>query len=193
MAIDLSHFHKFNVADTCSIWNIFSSRILYEAANAAGCHFCLTYFVHYECLYKSRKSYSPEDIELKERLQIAIRDQKITSYHLDLEDLQEIDILQQRMKLGKGELASIAFAKKTQQAFLTDDMKARRLAGEVMHRQFVQTTPHLVGWLFFKSFFGDSDLQLILDEHEKFKRPLAPYFTEMYETALSYRLKSSSH
>ncbi len=109
--------------------------------------------------------------------------------HLDLEDLQEIDILQKRKNLGKGELASIAFAKKTKQAFLTDDIKARRLAEEVMTRQFVQTTPHLLGWLFFAYFLGDYDLKTVTEEHKKYSRPLAQYFKEMYNRALDYRSK----
>lgn len=193
MSIDPSKFQKLNVADTCAIWNILSSRLLYMTANAAGCSFCCTNFVHYECLHKPRKAYTSEDIELQDRLQGAIQDGKFKSCHLDLEDLQEVDILQKRKNLGKGELASIAFAKKTNQAFLTDDIKARRLAQEVMTRQFVQTTPHLVGWLFFAYFLGDGDLKPVIDEHKKYDRPLAQYFNEMYSRALDYRSKLHLH
>ena len=189
MSIDLSQFQKLNVTDTCAIWNVLSSRLLYMAANAAGCSFCCTNFVHYECLHKLRKTHTLEDLELQNRLKEAIQDGKFRSYHLDLEDLQEVDILQKRKNLGKGELASIAFAKKTNQAFLTDDIKARKLAEEVMTRQFVQTTPHLVGWLFFASFLGDGDLKTVVDEHQKYNRPLAQYFKEMYNRALDYRSK----
>ncbi|MBD2119387.1 hypothetical protein [Trichocoleus sp. FACHB-262] len=189
MSIDPSQFKELNVTDTCVIWNVLSSRLLYMAANAAGCSFCCTNFVHYECLHKPRKTYTSEDVELQNRLKEAIQDGKFRSYHLDLEDLQEVDILQKRKNLGKGELASIAFAKKTNQAFLTDDVKARKLAEEVMTRQFVQTTPHLVGWLFFVSFLGDGDLKSIVDEHQKHNRPLAQYFKEMYNKALDYRSK----
>jgi len=189
MPIDPSQFQKLNVADTCSIWNVLSSRLLYVAANAAGCSFCCTNFVHYECLHKPRKTYTSEDLELQARLKEAILDGKFRSYHLDLEDLQEVDILQKRKNLGKGELASIAFAKKTNQAFLTDDIKARKLAEEVMIRHFVQTTPHLVGWLFFANFLGDGDLKSIVDEHQKYNRPLSQYFEDMYSRALDYRSK----
>lgn len=189
MSIDPSEFQKLNVTDTCSIWNILSSRLLYVAANVANCSFCCTNFVYYECLHKLRTKFTSEDIELQNRLKEAIKDGKFRSYHIDLEDLQEVDILQKRKNLGKGELASIAFAKKTRQAFLTDDKKARELAEEVMTRQFVQTTPHLVGWLFFKNFLGDGDLKSIVDEHQKYNRPLARYFKDMYDRALDYRSK----
>lgn len=189
MAIDPSDFKKFNVADTCSIWNILSSQRLYVTAQLAKCYFCCTNFVYYECLHKPRKEYKPEDIELKNRLIQAIQDNKFKTYHLDIEDLQEIALLQKRKNLGKGELASIAFAKKTNQAFLTDDKKAINLAKEVMARQFVQTTPHLLGWLFFTNLLSDSDLNPIINEHKKLNRPLEEYFTEMYYRALDYRSK----
>lgn len=192
MAINPSRFQKLNVADACATDNILSSQLLYKAAQLAGCSFCCTNFVHYECLYKLRKEYTPEAIEIQNRLRQEIQDGKFKSYHLDLEDLQEIAILQNRKNLSKGELASIAFAKKTSQAFLTDDQNARKLAERFMARQFVQTTPHLLGWLFFTNFLSDSDLQPIINEHKKHKRPLAKYFTEMYRRALDYRLKMTS-
>ena len=128
-------------------------------------------------------------LERGERRPTGDRDGKFNSYHLDIEDLQEVALLQKRKNLGNGELASIAFAKKTNQAFLTDDKKARTLAEEIMVRQFVQTTPHLLGWLFFTNFLSDSDLKPIIDENKKHNRPLAEYFTEMYRRALDYRSK----
>lgn len=191
MTIDPSQFHKLNVTDTCAIWNILSSKLLYMATKAAGCSFCCTNFVYYECLHKPRKTYTQEDIELQNRLRQAIQNGEFKTCHLELEDLQEIEILQKRKNLGKGELASIAFAKKTSQAFLTDDTKARKLAKEVMARQFVQTTPHLLGWLFFTNFLSDRDLQPIINEHKQHNRPLSQCFTEMYNRALDYRAKLS--
>jgi hypothetical protein len=187
MTIDPSHFEKLNVADSCSIWNILSSLPLYLASQRAKCNFCCTNFVYYECLHKPRKEYKPEDIVLQNCLRQAIKDNQFKSYHLEIEDLQEVALLQKRKNLGKGELASIAFAKKTNQAFLTDDQKARNLAKEVLPRQFVQTTPHLLGWLFFTNFLSDSDLDPIIDEHKRLNRPLEEYFIEMYHRALYYR------
>ncbi|MEO0928720.1 MAG: hypothetical protein AAFY63_23000, partial [Cyanobacteria bacterium J06643_13] len=134
-----------------------------------------------------RKVHKNEDIELQDRLKQAIEDGQFTIYHLDLEDLQEIAILQKRKNLGKGELSSIAFAKKTNQAFLTDDLKARKLAEGIIGSQSVQTTPHLLGWLFFANFLSDSDLKPIIDQHKKYNLPLEQYFTEMYDRALNYR------
>ncbi len=188
MAIDPSQFHLFNVADTCSLWNILSSQRLYRAAGRARCSFCCTVFVLYECLHKKRKRISPEDEELKSRLQSEYDSQKIIACSLDVADLQDVEILENRRRLSKGELSSIAFAKKTQQAFLTDDQKARRLAESVLASRMTQTTPHLFGWLFFTHTLADSDKDAIIREHERLKRPLGKYFEEMYLEALRCRL-----
>lgn len=187
MAIDPSHFETLNVADTCSIWNVLSSRLLYVTARSVGCLFCCTEFVYYECLYKARKNLTKEDVELQNRLRKECQNGDFNKQHLDIEDLQDVALLQKRKNLSKGELASIALAKKKRQAFLTDDKKARKLAEEVMEQRMVQTVPHLLGWLYFTNCLGDSDLNRIIEEHEECCRPLASYFKEMYLIALQYR------
>jgi predicted nucleic acid-binding protein len=186
---DPSKFHKLNVVDSCAIWNIISTQLLRTTAYSAGCSFCCTYFVYYECLYKRRTKVKPEDSALQDLLRQEMKSGMFKSYHLDIEDLQEIDVLQKRKNLGKGELASIAFAKKTRQAFLTDDRGARNLAEKVLTHHKVQTTAHLLGWLFFESFLSDRDLNQIIDEHKKYKGKLETYFRIMYERALDFRSK----
>ena len=99
-------------------------------------------------------------------------------------------MLERRKKLGKGELSSIAFAKRTGQAFLTDDKNALKLALEVLPRGQVQTTPDLFGWLIFEQRLGDSDKQVVISQHESLKRPLKEKFEESYSLALQYRLAS---
>jgi hypothetical protein len=192
MAIDPSHFHTLNVADTCAIWNVLSSKLLYQTACSAGCVFSCTAFVAYECLLKPRKEMSSEDEELQTRLRREQENGRFQRYHLDIDDLLEVEILEKRKNLGKGELSSIAFAKRTQQAFHTDDTSARKLASQVIGERHVQTTPHLFGWLYFRQLLGDSDKETIIDEHTSLKRPLRPYFEEMYCRALHYRLMANS-
>lgn len=194
MTVDVSRFHLLNVTDTCSIWNILSSRILYEAARAANCSFCCTTFVLYECLYKRRSSELESDSELKSRMKKEYDDKRILACDLDVADLQDIEILENRRKLSKGELSSIVFAKKTQQAFMTDDQKARKLAQTELATDRVQTTPHLFGWLFFEQRLTDSDKNEIINQHNKFNRPLAKHFETTYLEALSYlmMLKTAS-
>ncbi|MEH2077413.1 MAG: hypothetical protein V7K57_23945 [Nostoc sp.] len=188
MGIDPSNFHKYNVIDTCAIWNILSSKLLYTTANNAGCQFCCTYFVYYECLHKPRKNPKQTEIELQNRFRHEYENGKFKYYHLTIEDLQDVEVLQGRKKKDKGELASIAFAKKTRQAFLTDDTGARKQAAKSMNSKMVQTIPHLLAWLIFINYLSDSDLQPIICEHKKSDRPLEKHFLDAYKIVLEYRL-----
>lgn len=188
MGIDPSNFHKYNVIDTCAIWNILSSKLLYTTANNAECLFCCTYFVYYECLYKPRKNPKQAEIELQNRFRQEYENGKFKYYHLTIEDLQDVEVLQVRKKKDKGELASIAFAKKTRQAFITDDRGARIEAAKSMDSKMVQTTPHLLAWLIFINYLSDRDLQSIIGEHKQSDRPLEKHFLDAYKIVLEYRL-----
>ncbi len=192
MAIDPSQFHLQNVTDTCAVWNVLSSRILYSRARDAGCDFCITRFVLYECLDKPRKNESQAERKLQERLQQERDLGRFQDHALEIADLQDVDVMEKRQRLGKGELVSIAFAKKTRQAFMTDDQKARKLGHSELTPNMVQTTPHLFGWLFFTSRLSDGEESVIIEEHNSFGRPLAKYFEEMYNRALQYRLTAYS-
>lgn len=194
--LDPSSFYPYNVTDTCSIWNILSSEKLYKTASSVApkCYFCCTHFVYYECLVKPRSKNIPEELELQQRL-IFEREKngQFKDYHIDIEDLQEIDILRKRKNLDKGELSSIVFAKKTRQAFLTDEKDARHLAEQVMSEGMVQTTPHLLGWLFYRNVLVDCDKIQIIQEHSKFRKEkrgnLSSFFKIMYERAYEYQLR----
>jgi hypothetical protein len=178
------------MADTCAVWNVLSSDILYQTASSAGCVFCCTGFVNYECLLKPRKKVNPHDVELQKRLNAARTGGKFQLFNLEIEDLQEVEILERRKKLGKGELSSIAFAKRTGQAFLTDDKNAFKLALEVLPTGHVQTTPDMFCWLIYEQLLGDSDKQEVISQHESLNRPLKEKFEESYSMALQYRLAS---
>ena len=191
MEIDPSDFYKLNVIDTCAVWNVLSSRILFQTAVSSSCVFSCTAFIAYECLLKPRKTVTSADEQLQKRLQIEQRNGRFQVYHLDVEELLEVGNPKKRKNLGKGELSSIAFAKRTRQAFLTDDRGARKLAEQVMPEKMVQTTPHLFGWLYFSQRLGDGDKKGIISEHECVARPLRPHFEKMYQRALYYRLQAN--
>ena len=190
MATDPSNFFPRNVVDTCGVWNVLSSRRLFAGAGTAGCIFCCTGFVNYECLTKPRQNPSEGEKELQQRLIAAQRNGQFTVSHLEIDDLLEVDVLEQRKRLGHGELSSIVFARRTNQAFLTDDQKARSLAQETLPTGRVQTTPHLFGWLLFTTQLTDGDRDHVVEEHKSFDRPLERYLDEMYTVALEYRLRS---
>jgi hypothetical protein len=188
------NFRKVNVLDACAVLNITSSRTLFTSALGNGFSFCCTQFVHYECLDKPRTSViTKEQTRLCETIRELISLKRISVHSLPLECLNDIDILQSRKKLGKGELSSIAFAKNIQHAFLTDDQAARKLGNEVLGEDFVQTTPQLLGYLFFKGHLLDPHKDIIVNEHFSHGRPLRPYFEKAYLMALEYRLKENAH
>ncbi len=164
-----------------------SSVRLYNAAKEAGCEFCITEFVRYECLVKPRSSRNSNDEILIGRL---TKEQKLgafASHACTIADLQDVELLERRKVLGKGELSSIAFAMKIMQAVITDDQKARRLAADVGH-QLVQTTPHLFSWLIFTDRLGDSDTTLVIQQHEEMGQNLKPHLEKAYELALMCKL-----
>lgn len=197
MASKLSpaHFHQYNIADSCSIWNILSSNVLYSSALSATprCYFACTDYVRYECLIRQRQDETEAEKKLREKL---IRErqkgEQFKSFSLTIEDLQDVEILRNRKKLGMGELSSIVFAKKTQQAFMTDDKKARNLAETYLDAKMVQTTPHLFGWLMYSNVIADSDKDKIIQEHSAFRTTnwgnLSKFFETMYQMALEHRL-----
>jgi hypothetical protein len=53
----------------------------------------------------------------------------------------------------------------------------------------VQTTAHLLGWLFFESFLSDGDLNRIIDEHKNYNGKLEVYFVVIYNRALDFKSK----
>lgn len=194
MALDVSNFHLLVVADACSIWNVLSAKKLYASATGAGCSFSTTEFVWYECMIKNRSAGVPTDPEwqeLRDRLRRAREAQQFKAYPLEIEDLQDLAVLERRKQLSKGELSAMIFAKKTGQAFLTDDQNARELAASFMNASLVQTTPHLLGWLVFCGRLAESDVDHVVQEHESLKRSLKEPFRTMLREALRCRLMAT--
>lgn len=190
MAIDPSKFHPINVADTCSVWNILSSPRLVAAAKEARCDFCVTSFVQYECLIKPRKSIVPSQQNLMDRLRAEQRLGAFQTHSCGIEDLQTIELLESRKKLGKGELSSIAFAMKIRQGFITDDRKALQLAKD-SGNLYAQTTPHLFSWLIFTDRLGDGDKDTVITQHVNAGGHIAQHLQTAYEMALQCRLNST--
>ena len=111
---DFSTIHKCSVIDTCAILNLLSSSRFYTATINETFFWCYTSFVEYEVFYKSVKKETSIIIKQRQQLREETRKKRFRCEHLSISDLQEIEILENRKKLGKGELSSIAFARKTQ-------------------------------------------------------------------------------
>jgi predicted nucleic acid-binding protein len=180
MLADPSSFHLHNVTDTCSVWNILSSQTLYTKAQAAGCSFCITGFVKYELLDKPRKKTHDADKELKGRLRQAHAEGKFSVCACTIDDLQAISSLQLRKSLGKGELSSIAIAKRINLGFLSDDAKALKLSKseKVIATQDV---PHLLSWLMFSQGLTDGEASQVIHEHVALNRSLKQQLQEAKE------------
>jgi hypothetical protein len=193
MNINVAEFVVSNVTDTCAVWNVLSSRVLYATARSAACAFTCTQFVRYECLSKPRTSTTPASEELRRRLQRALASGDFIECSIDVADLQEVEVLENRKRLGRGEISAIAFAKKSGAvAFLTDDQKARKLARVALEARRVQTTPHLLGWLVYHARLSDQEALTVISEHKELEGILAPYLHEAYMEGLRCRLMATS-
>ena len=187
MEIDITKCLKPNVVDSCALWNILSSLVFHSVIEDNKFDFCITAYVKYECLEKPRSFSTESERKLKLELEKHIAKGKFPAHELTLEDLQDESILALKNRLGRGEISSIAFAKKTGIAFLTDDMGARKKAKPILGNERVQTSPLILGWLHFHGMINDGDVENIIADHEGLHRPLSKYFREV--VGESYRMR----
>lgn len=174
--------------DTCAIWHLISSQTLHLAACRSGCNFVISRYVEYECLDKPRKP-KPEHQELIRRLRVEKASGNYMTVNMSIEDLQEVARLEKARPLGKGELSSIAIAKKLYIGMTTDDRKAFALAQqEMINATDVQTIPQLLGWLVFNGDLLDSDVRRIIAEHSMMGESHGDHFMELYEEGMRCRL-----
>ena len=142
--------------------------------------------------FKERKTPTPSTDYLKKRLEEETRLKRFECFGLSIDDLQDIEIMEKRKRLGIGELSSIAFARKINQSFMTDDQGARKLAAEAIGSNRVQTTPQLLGWLFYNRTLIDSDISVIIKEHEENNRTLRRFLEEVYLESQRIRLMENN-
>lgn len=188
MFFDPRKFHQMLVTDTCSVWNLMSTRRLFQAACSAKVYFCITPMVLFECLFKPRKSTTPEKTELINRLRQARKTGAFPVQACDIDDLAEITRGAPK-GLGSGELSCIAVAYRIMTfGVMTDEKLARRYVEKQLTLK-VETTPRLYGWLHFQGYLSDADHGEVIAEHEKYEnRPLSKFLQSAYESALHQRL-----
>ena len=192
MRVDVTAFAQINAIDTCAIWNVLSSGRLVSAAIGKKRWFVVADYVQYEALERRRTNPEPCELAGQEKL----RDQlqkglSFFSQSVSLDDLQVVANMPAISRLGKGEIAALALARKMRIGFMTDDQKAR-LGADNVDAGPAHTTPHLLGWLIYDGALGDSDIGVIIAEHEaavpKKNGQLTRYFRAAYEEACSRRL-----
>ncbi len=184
-------FKKSSLIDSCSVWNLLSSKRLFEISQQATATYCASGFVRYECLKKARKSVSESETELIKRLNKAIEEEQFTFFSTHIEDLHDLEILEKRKHLGLGELSSLVLARRFNIAFTTDDKGARKFGEEILPKGMVQTIPQLFGWLVYNQLILDHEKDEIIAEHVEMGRPLKDYFQKMFELILQYKLNEN--
>lgn len=82
----------------------------------------------------------------------------------------------------------LVFAAKTQLAILTDDKGAQKLARSHLQVEAIQSTPHLIAWLYFGSLLGDGDVSQVKAELAALSRSLDPHLDNFYLEAQRCRV-----
>lgn len=192
MRVDVRAFAQTNAIDTCAIWNLLSSGRLTMAAFGKHRWFVVADYVRYEALERPRTSPEESELELQSKFRDRLqRNQGFSSQTVSLADLQAVANMPAIGRLGGGEIAALALARKMRVGFMTDDQKARAKAPEVDAGP-AHTTPHLLGWLIYDGALGDSDVRVVIAEHEacvpKKNGQLTKFFRAAYEEACRCRL-----
>lgn len=187
MSFDPKNFSPVSVVDTCSVWNMLSSKRLHQAAMQAKRHFCITPVVLYECLQKPRPNKTKEQSELMERLQKERKEGGFPIQECSLQDLLNVTKNASK-KLGSGELSCLAVAYKIRSiAVMTDEKLAKKHAEKNLNLK-VETTPRLYGYLHYHLHLSDADHDFVINEHERFeKRPLTEFFNKARDEAMRCR------
>jgi hypothetical protein len=186
-----SMFHQYCVADTCAIWNLLASQIFYDASRRAGCALCCTSYVLYEALYKPRTAPPTiPEITLQSRLRCEIESGTIRQYGISIDDLQQVDVLAMRKRVSKGEISSIVFAKKTRQAFLSEDDGAVKLARTELELAMVQTSTLLFAWLLYHSWLDPSQCETVVSDLEACGRGLRQRYESACQVVINCRSAS---
>lgn len=192
----LQAFPRTVAIDTCSVWNILSSKTLTLAARQS-CHFVLAEYVRYECLVKvwNVSSKSPAD---RTALQAKLSEALAAGKHFSVQPLSVDDLrglvadVQTVRRFDRGELAALALARKLYSGFMTDDRIARRVGEEALGLDRVRTTPHLVGHLVYVGQLSDGDIQAVIKDNVALNTRygnLEEYIKKCYEHAMGLRLR----
>lgn len=86
-------------------------------------------------------------------------------------------------RVSPGELSAIVFSRKTNQAVLTDDIGAQKLAHAVLGGKQVQSIPHLLAWLYFKFLLNDADKDQVVLDLQTLGRSLQPHLDDYHREA----------
>jgi len=181
---DYTKFARGNTADSCALWNLFSSPSFYASSRAAGCYYCITRFVQYELFTKQSTGKGQDYSRLKLGLNNEISAGSITLANIEINDLQDAQVLARSRHNSMGEISSMLFARKSRLAFLSDDGWAMKFATALRDAPTVQSTPHLVGWLVYQNALTESGVAGNVGELASYGRSLHGRYELASEQAL---------
>lgn len=129
------------------------------------------------------------------RARLAAGNQGFSREATSLADLQALAVIPACRRLGRGEIAALALARRLRSAVLTEDRGARKVA-PLVGVELAQTTPQLLGWLLYEGHLSDSDVSDVIAEHEArieaSRGRITIYFRRIYEEACRCRLLRQS-
>lgn len=192
ITVDVRAFALVSAIDTCSIWNLLSSPCLLGAALRKKRSFVVASYIRYEALEKPRTRPTSADLALHDEFRRRLaKKQGFFEVPMTVSELQAIANLPDVCKLGRGEIAALALARKLRSAILSEDSGARRVA-RMIGVDPVQTTPHLLGWLLYEGELTDGDVSTVISEHEAHigvgRGRLTVYLQRIYQEACRCRL-----
>ncbi len=193
ITVDVSVFAPTSAIDTCSVWNLLSSKMLLGAALRRGRGFAVAAYVRYEALEKPRKkAVTTAELAMQGEFRRRLAEgRSFTEVPMSIADLQAVASLPEVRKLGRGEVAALALARRLRAAVLTEDQGARKAAPNVGVGS-AQTTPQLLGWLLYEGELNDGDVAVVISEHEasieENRGRLTAYFRAIHVEAYRCRL-----
>ncbi|MBC9207118.1 hypothetical protein IBL26_09760 [Roseomonas aerophila] len=193
ITVDVRTFAPVSAIDTCSVWNLLSSPRLLATALRRGRWFVVAPYVRYEALDKARSRATSAELAMQEEFRIRLEagNQGFSREETLLADLQAVASLPDCRRLGRGEIAALALARRLRSAVLTEDRGARKVA-PLVGVEPAQTTPQLLGWLLYEGHLSDGDVPDIISEHETrieaSRGRITKYFRRIYEEACRCRL-----
>jgi hypothetical protein len=193
ITVDVSVFAPTSAIDTCSVWNLLSSKMLLGAALRRGRGFAVAAYVRYEALKKPRKkAITTAELAMQGEFRRRLAEgRSFTEVPMSIADLQAVASLPEVRRLGRGEVAALALARKLRAAVLTEDQGARKAAPNVGVGS-AHTTPQLLGWLLYEGELNDVDVAVVISEHEasieENRGRLTAYFRAIHFEACRCRL-----
>lgn len=193
--VDVRAFAPVSAIDTCSIWNLLSSKRLLAAARARQRWFLVADYVRYEALVQPRTRPTNGELALQADFRSKLEQQNgFDLAPMSVSDLQAVANLPEVRRLGRGEIAAMALARKMRVGFVSDDQGARKAAPSV-GAEPAQTIPHLFGWLLYDGQLSDGDVPVVIAEHEaniaENRGRLSTFLTATYHEACRCRLLRS--